>query len=162
MTVIFKEDGHIYQSLNDDLTTDDIKWTSVTSFVGLFKPKFDADKNNKDFLSLQQIKEGALDGTIDLSDESVVTQLKVANEKAQAEAAKTIGQTYKGQGLIDLKADTPPPIPQGLLDEGMIFPKFGGTPNVIKNPFDIAFGQTELLKPFGTFNNPVVPPFKIK
>jgi hypothetical protein len=47
MTVIFKEDGHIYQSLNDDLTTDDIKWTSVTSFVGLFKPKFDADKQSK-------------------------------------------------------------------------------------------------------------------
>ena len=39
MTVIFKEDGHIYQSLNDDLTTDNIKWTSVTSFVGLFKPE---------------------------------------------------------------------------------------------------------------------------
>ena len=47
MTVIFKEDGHIYQSLNDDLTTDNIKWTSVTSFVGLFKPKFDADKQSK-------------------------------------------------------------------------------------------------------------------
>jgi len=47
MTVIFKEDGHIYQSLNDDLTTDNIKWTSVTSFVGLFKPKFDADKQAK-------------------------------------------------------------------------------------------------------------------
>ena len=104
----------------------------------------------------------ALKNTKQANDEIKARQLKVANEKAQAEAAKTIGQTYKGQGLIDLKADTPPPIPQGLLDEGMIFPKFGGTPNVIKNPFDIAFGQTELLKPFGTFNNPVVPPFKIK
>ena len=47
MTVIFKEDGHIYESLNEDLTTDNIKWTSVTSFVGLFKPKFDADKQSK-------------------------------------------------------------------------------------------------------------------
>jgi len=47
MTVIFKEDGHIYQSLNDDLTTDNIKWTSVTSFVGLFKPKFDAEAQAK-------------------------------------------------------------------------------------------------------------------
>tara|TARA_R100001163_G_C5066154_1_gene204422 strand:+ start:2220 stop:3053 length:834 start_codon:yes stop_codon:yes gene_type:complete len=47
MTVIFKEDGHVYESLNEDLTTDNIKWTSVTSFVGLFKPKFDADKQSK-------------------------------------------------------------------------------------------------------------------
>ena len=44
------------------------------------KAEFDADKVNKDFTSLQQIKEDALDGTIDLSDESVVTQLKTANE----------------------------------------------------------------------------------
>jgi hypothetical protein len=42
MAVIFKEDGHIYESLNEDLEKDKIKWTSVTSFVGLFKPKFDA------------------------------------------------------------------------------------------------------------------------
>jgi len=47
MTVIFKEDGHIYESLNEDLTTDNIKWTSVTSFVGLFKPKFDAEGQAK-------------------------------------------------------------------------------------------------------------------
>ena len=43
------------------------------------KAEFDADKVNKDFFSLQQIKEDALDGKIDLSDESVVTQLKAAN-----------------------------------------------------------------------------------
>ena len=43
------------------------------------KREFDADKVNKDFNALQQIKEDALDGTIDLSDESVVTQLKAAN-----------------------------------------------------------------------------------
>jgi hypothetical protein len=47
MTVIFKEDGHIYESLNEDLTIDNIKWTSVTSFVGLFKPKFDAEGQAK-------------------------------------------------------------------------------------------------------------------
>ena len=47
MTVIFKEDGHIYESLNEDLNIDDIKWTSVTSFVGLFKPKFDAEAQSK-------------------------------------------------------------------------------------------------------------------
>ena len=44
------------------------------------KAEFDADKVNKDFTALQQIKEDAIDGTIDLSDESVVTQLKAANE----------------------------------------------------------------------------------
>jgi hypothetical protein len=42
MAVIFKEAGHVYESLNDDLSTEKIKWTSVTSFVGMFKPKFDA------------------------------------------------------------------------------------------------------------------------
>ena len=27
MAVIFKEDGHIYESLNEDLEKDKIKWT---------------------------------------------------------------------------------------------------------------------------------------
>ena len=47
MAVIFKEDGHIYESLNEDLSKDKIKWTSVTSFVGMFKPKFDRDRQAK-------------------------------------------------------------------------------------------------------------------
>ena len=47
MPVIFKEDGHIYQSLDEHLEKDQIKWTSVTSFIGLFKPKFDAEKQAK-------------------------------------------------------------------------------------------------------------------
>ena len=42
MPVIFREKGHIYESLNEDLEKDKIKWTSVTSFIGMFKPKFDA------------------------------------------------------------------------------------------------------------------------
>ena len=47
MPVIFKEKGHIYESLNEDLEKDQIKWTSVTSFVGLFKPKFDREGQAK-------------------------------------------------------------------------------------------------------------------
>ncbi len=47
MPVIFKEKGHVYESLNEDLEKDQIKWTSVTSFVGLFKPKFDRDGQAK-------------------------------------------------------------------------------------------------------------------
>ena len=47
MPIIFKEDGHIYESLNEHLEKDKIKWTSVTSFVGMFKPKFDAEKQAK-------------------------------------------------------------------------------------------------------------------
>lgn len=38
MAIIFKEDGHIYESCDNDV----IEWTSVTSFIGMFKPKFDA------------------------------------------------------------------------------------------------------------------------
>ena len=41
MAIIFKEDGHIYQSLNEDLEKDNINWTSVTTFISKFKPKFD-------------------------------------------------------------------------------------------------------------------------
>ena len=37
MAISFKEEGHIYES-NDQ---DQINWTSVTSFIGMFKPKFD-------------------------------------------------------------------------------------------------------------------------
>tara|TARA_Y100000361_G_scaffold36886_1_gene31497 strand:+ start:2498 stop:3328 length:831 start_codon:yes stop_codon:yes gene_type:complete len=47
MAVIFKEDGHIYESLNEDLEKDKIKWTSVTSFISKFKPKFDSDAISK-------------------------------------------------------------------------------------------------------------------
>lgn len=47
MAVIFKEDGHIYESLNENLEKDKIKWTSVTSFIGMFKPKFDRDGQAK-------------------------------------------------------------------------------------------------------------------
>jgi ATP-dependent exoDNAse (exonuclease V) beta subunit len=44
MEVIFKEDGHIYESLNDNLEIDGIKWTSVTSFISKFKPKFNSEE----------------------------------------------------------------------------------------------------------------------
>jgi len=47
MPVIFKEEGHIYESLNEDLEKDQIKWTSVTSFISMFKPKFDRDGQSK-------------------------------------------------------------------------------------------------------------------
>lgn len=47
MAIIFKEDGHIYQSLNEHLEKDNIIWTSVTSFISKFKSKFDAEKQAK-------------------------------------------------------------------------------------------------------------------
>ena len=47
MPVIFKSDGHIYETLDENLEKDQIKWTSVTSFVGMFKPKFDAEAQSK-------------------------------------------------------------------------------------------------------------------
>lgn len=40
MSLYFKEDGHLYKSINDD----GINWLSVTSLVSLFKPKFNAKK----------------------------------------------------------------------------------------------------------------------
>ena len=41
MAVIFKAKDHSYKSVN---TEEDIKWISVTSFIGKFKEKFDAVK----------------------------------------------------------------------------------------------------------------------
>jgi ATP-dependent exoDNAse (exonuclease V) beta subunit len=38
MAIIFKEEGHTYESVDND----NIEWLSVTSFIGMFKPKFDA------------------------------------------------------------------------------------------------------------------------
>lgn len=38
MSIYFKEEGHVYQSVGDE----NIDWLSVTSFIGMFKPKFDA------------------------------------------------------------------------------------------------------------------------
>tara|TARA_A100001201_G_scaffold134413_1_gene122056 strand:+ start:8225 stop:9037 length:813 start_codon:yes stop_codon:yes gene_type:complete len=38
MGLIFKEEGHIYKSTGPEK----IDWTSVTSFIGMFKPQFDA------------------------------------------------------------------------------------------------------------------------
>ena len=42
MGLIFKEEGHLYESIEED-----IKWTSVTSFIGMFKPRFDAKAQAK-------------------------------------------------------------------------------------------------------------------
>lgn len=38
MSLIFKEEGHVYESIDPN---EEIQWTSVTSLVGKFKPKFD-------------------------------------------------------------------------------------------------------------------------
>jgi len=43
MAITFKEEGHLYES-NDK---DKINWTSVTSFIGMFKPKFDREGQAK-------------------------------------------------------------------------------------------------------------------
>ena len=37
MSLYFQEDGHIYKSIEED----GIEWKGVTSFIGMFKPKFD-------------------------------------------------------------------------------------------------------------------------
>lgn len=39
MAITFKEEGHLYESIDEDK----INWLSVTSFIAKFKPKFDRD-----------------------------------------------------------------------------------------------------------------------
>ena len=39
MAILFKEEGHIYESTDNDK----ISWVSVTGLVSKFKPKFDRD-----------------------------------------------------------------------------------------------------------------------
>lgn len=43
MAIVFKEEGHLYESVDQDK----IDWTSVTSFIGMFKPKFDREGQAK-------------------------------------------------------------------------------------------------------------------
>jgi len=43
MALRFIEEGHVYESTNDEK----IKWLSVTSFIAKFKPKFDRDAQAK-------------------------------------------------------------------------------------------------------------------
>jgi hypothetical protein len=43
MAIIFKEDGHTYESVEED----NIQWLSVTSLVSKFKPKFDKEGQAK-------------------------------------------------------------------------------------------------------------------
>ena len=43
MAIIFKEEGHSYESIDSDK----IDWLSVTSFIGKFKPKFDREGQAK-------------------------------------------------------------------------------------------------------------------
>ena len=43
MGLAFKEEGHVYESTDEEK----IKWTSVTSFISMFKPKFDAKAQAK-------------------------------------------------------------------------------------------------------------------
>jgi hypothetical protein len=45
--VIFKEEGHVYESVDTDLKSVDFNWISVTSFVAMFKPKFNAKAQAK-------------------------------------------------------------------------------------------------------------------
>jgi hypothetical protein len=40
MALQFKEEGHLYESIDSDK----IEWRSVTSLIGILKPKFDAEK----------------------------------------------------------------------------------------------------------------------
>jgi len=47
MAVIFKEEGHVYESLDSNLDNDGIKWLSVTAFISMFKPKFNAKSQAK-------------------------------------------------------------------------------------------------------------------
>ena len=47
MAIIFKEEQHIYESIDENLEKDNITWTSVTSFISKFKPKFNAKAQAK-------------------------------------------------------------------------------------------------------------------
>ncbi len=51
MAIIFKEEGHVYESVDQDK----INWTSVTSFVGMFKPKFDEKVKQLNHLKIKDL-----------------------------------------------------------------------------------------------------------
>ena len=91
MAVIFKEDGHIYESLNKDLEKENIDWLSVTSFVSMFKPKFNAKAQAKKSALNKKSKWFGMDEKKILSIWS-----------GESERAMGLGNWYHNQREIDI------------------------------------------------------------
>lgn len=91
MAVIFKEEGHVYESLDDNLNKENIKWLSVTSFISMFKPKFDAKSQAKKSSKNKRSK------WYKMSEKDIL-----AAWNGESERAMGLGNWYHGQREKDL------------------------------------------------------------
>tara|TARA_R110000824_G_scaffold233551_2_gene421877 strand:+ start:148 stop:975 length:828 start_codon:yes stop_codon:yes gene_type:complete len=91
MAVIFKEEGHIYESLNTNLEKDNIDWTSVTTFISMFKPSFNAKAQAKKSSKNKKSK------WYNMSEEDILSAWN-----GESDRAKGLGNWYHGQREKDI------------------------------------------------------------
>ena len=91
MAVIFKQKGHIYESLDSNLDKENINWVSVTSFISMFKPKFDAKAQAKKSAKNKRSK------WYKMTEEDIL-----AAWNGESERAMGLGNWYHGQREKDL------------------------------------------------------------
>jgi ATP-dependent exoDNAse (exonuclease V) beta subunit len=91
MAVIFKEDGHIYESLDTNLEKDNIDWTSVTTFISMFKPSFNAKAQAKKSSKNKKSK------WYKMSEEDILSAWN-----GESDRAKGLGNWYHGQREKDI------------------------------------------------------------
>ena len=91
MAVIFKEEGHIYESLDTNLEKDNIDWTSVTTFISMFKPSFNAKAQAKKSSKNKKSK------WYNMSEEDILSAWN-----GESDRAKGLGNWYHGQREKDI------------------------------------------------------------
>tara|TARA_R110002020_G_scaffold36503_3_gene109759 strand:- start:3406 stop:4236 length:831 start_codon:yes stop_codon:yes gene_type:complete len=91
MAVIFKEEGHIYESLDSNLDKESIKWLSVTSLVSMFHPKFNAKAQAKKSAKNKRSK------WYNMSEKDIL-----AAWKGESNRALGLGNWYHGQREKDI------------------------------------------------------------
>lgn len=91
MAVIFKQKGHIYESLDSDLNKENIDWISVTTFISMFKSKFDAKGQAKKSSKNKRSK------WFGMTEKNIL-----AAWNGESERAMGLGNWYHGQREKDL------------------------------------------------------------
>ena len=91
MAVIFKEEGPIYESLDTNLEKDNIDWTSVTTFISMFKPSFNAKAQAKKSSKNKKSK------WYNMSEEDILSAWN-----GESDRAKGLGNWYHGQREKDI------------------------------------------------------------
>ena len=87
MSVLFKEEDHSYVSIGEE----NINWTSVTSFIGKFKQKFDADA------IAEKVSKNKRSKWFGMKKQEILDTWK-----AESDRATTLGNWYHNQREADI------------------------------------------------------------